>query len=126
MSENKIKRLPISRWLLSIIMGLAFSLVLRPTPQEYWLVKLILLQDDVVPWVAAHLDHNWIQHPGARQVVAARLSVGADQSWQGVAAFVTECEAQGLRNLVTEATADDRPVPMGEHEPPARRGTAKM
>src|SRR5881394_3408077 len=37
-----------------------------PSPQELWLLKLLLLDDELVNWACVHLDLNWVQHPGAR------------------------------------------------------------
>ncbi len=83
----------------------------RPSHQEFWLLKLLLLHDDLIEWCAAHLDPNWIQHAQVRQFVAQRLDACRQQSWRGVAAFLDDCESAELRNLVTEAATDERPIP---------------
>src|ERR1017187_5543708 len=44
----------------------------RPSTQEFWLLKLLLLHDDLVGWAALHLDVNWISHPFVRQIVERR------------------------------------------------------
>ena len=46
----------------------------RPSTQEFWLLKLLLLHDDLVRWAALHLDVNWISHPLVRQIVEKRLA----------------------------------------------------
>src|ERR1700722_11477655 len=81
----------------------------RPSAPEFWLLKLILLHDDTVAWIRAHLDPNWVVHPHVRHVVSSRLAV-ADDSWQGIAAFLAECESGEMRSMITEATAEDRVV----------------
>ncbi len=83
----------------------------RPSTHEYWLLKLVLLHDDLAAWAAAHLDPGWVQHALARQIVTQRLAAHAKQSWSSLAAFLEECEAPEMRSLVTEATADPRPIP---------------
>jgi DNA primase len=83
----------------------------RPSNHEYWLLKLLLLHDDLVTWAAAHLDPGWLQHPLARQIVAQRLAADANQTWTSLAAFLDECETPEMRSLVTEATAEPRPIP---------------
>ncbi len=35
----------------------------RPSDKEFWLLKLLLLHDDLAGWAALHLDVNWILHP---------------------------------------------------------------
>ena len=71
----------------------------------------MLLHDDLVAWAAAHLDPGWVQHPLARQIVTQRLAAHANQKWTSLAAFLDECETPEMRSLVTEATAEPRPVP---------------
>ena len=83
----------------------------RPSPQEFWLLKLLLLHDELVSWAALHLETNWILHPLARQIVAQRLAAKANESWKTVAAFLDECETPEMRSLVTEAAAEDRKIP---------------
>jgi DNA primase len=46
----------------------------RPSTQEFWLLKLLLLHDDLVAWTALHLDVNWISHPFVRPIVERRLA----------------------------------------------------
>ena len=83
----------------------------RPNPQEFWLLKLLLLHDDLVGWAALHLDVNWISHPFVRQIVERRLAAQTNETWRSVAAFLDECESPGMRGLVTEAVAEDRKLP---------------
>ncbi len=83
----------------------------RPSVWEHSLLKLLLLNDETAGWIQAHLDLNWVQHPQVRQIITLRLAVPADGGWQGVAAFLTECETVEMRTLITEITATDRPIP---------------
>jgi DNA primase len=83
----------------------------RPSTHEYWLLKLLLRHDELVAWAAAHLDPGWVQHPQARQIVVQRLGAHANQSWTSLAAFLDGCETPEMRSLVTEATAEPRPIP---------------
>ncbi len=83
----------------------------RPSTQEFWLLKLLLLHDDLVGWVALHLDVNWISHPFVRQIVERRLTAQTNETWRSLAAFLDECESPGMRGLITEAVAEDRKIP---------------
>jgi DNA primase len=83
----------------------------RPSTQEFWLLKLLLLHDDLVAWASLHLDVNWISHPLVRQIVERRLAAQTNETWQSVAAFLDECESPEMRGLVTEAVAEDRKIP---------------
>jgi DNA primase len=83
----------------------------RPSGHEYWLLKLLLLHDGLVAWAAAHLDPGWVQHTVARQIVAQRLAAHANQTWTSLAAFLDGCDTPQMQSLVTEATAEPRPIP---------------
>ena len=86
----------------------------RPSPQEFWLLKLLLLNDNLAAWASLHLDVNWISHPLARQIVERRLAAQANETWKSPAAFLDECESPEMRSLVTEAVAEDRKIPNPE------------
>src|SRR6202142_1939925 len=83
----------------------------RPSDREFWLLKLLLLHDDLVGWAALHLDVNWILHPLARQIVEKRLAAQTNETWKNLAAFLDECESPEMRSLVPEAVAEDRKLP---------------
>ncbi|MGA2788069.1 MAG: DNA primase [Verrucomicrobiota bacterium] len=83
----------------------------RPSPQEFWLLKLLLLHDDLVGWAGLHLDVSWIAHPLVRRIVEQRLTAQTNETWQNLAAFLDECESSEMRGLVTEAVAEDRKIP---------------
>ena len=88
--------------------------VSRPSPQEFWLLKLLLLHDDLVAWAALHLDVNWIVHPLARQIVEKRVAAHANETWKNLAGFLDECESSEMRALLTEAATEDRKLPNPE------------
>jgi K+ transporter len=71
----------------------------------------LLLHDDLVAWASLHLDINWISNLVVRQIVEKRLAAQTNETWQGLAAFLDECESPEMRSLVTEAVAEDRKLP---------------
>ena len=81
-----------------------------PSNPEYWLLKLILRHEDLLPWAALHLDPEWVQHPLVRQVISRRIAAHSAETWQGLPSFLGQCESPELRSLVTEATADERAI----------------
>ncbi len=83
----------------------------RPTPPEYYLLKILLSHDDTVDWIRAHLDPQWVQHGQVREIIQTRLAARGGEDWLGVAALLTQCEAVEMRTLITQATAEDRPIP---------------
>ena len=88
----------------------------RPSAFEFRLLKLLFLQDDLVPWAAAHLDTDWITHPQVRQVVAQRIAAQRDETWQSLGAFLDACASPDIRNLVTEAVTQERKMPNLEQQ----------
>jgi hypothetical protein len=82
----------------------------RPSATEFWLLKLLLVQEDTASLVQRHLDLNWVQHTHVRQALSTILAAHAHDKWLGVAAFLAECEQRDMQNLVTEATAENRSI----------------
>ena len=88
----------------------------RPSAHEFHLLKLILLHDNLIGWASSHLDSDWISHPQVRQIVRRRLAAQADETWQSLGAFLEACDSDEMRNLITEAVAEDRRIPDPERQ----------
>ncbi|HZT22241.1 MAG TPA: DNA primase [Verrucomicrobiae bacterium] len=86
----------------------------RPFPQEFWLLKLLLLHEELAADAARHLDVNWISHPLARELIGRRLAAQTRQTWKSLTAFLDELESPALRSLATEAAAEERKIPHPE------------
>jgi DNA primase len=89
---------------------------MRPSNLEFHLLKLLLLHENLAAWAALHLDTNWILHPATRRLVERRLVAQKDETWQSLAAFLDACDSAEMRNLVTEAAAEDRKIPNSEQQ----------
>jgi hypothetical protein len=72
---------------------------------------LLLLHDDLADWAALHLDPGWLSHSLVRQIIASRIEAHKGHRWTGLAAFLDQWEVPEIQNLITEATADARPLP---------------
>jgi DNA primase len=83
----------------------------RPSAQEAGLLRVLLENDSFVEWTAAHLDLEWLAHPVVREIAAGRLRLEQTQSWQSVAAWLSEMENTDWKNLITELLVDNRPLP---------------
>ena len=88
----------------------------RPSTNEFWLVKLIFLHEDNVDWCASVIQPEWIQHALVRQIFVKRIEAHQAGAWQTLGAFLGECDSAEMRNLVTEAAAEDRPLPKAEQQ----------
>jgi DNA primase len=87
---------------------------LRPSPFEFHLLKLLLLNDELVASSAAHLDLEWVPNGLARRILEQRFMAEREGSWQSLAAFLDGCESATQRSLVTEAVAEERVIPNPE------------
>jgi DNA primase len=83
----------------------------RPSTHEFWLLKLLLLDDELLPWAVAHLDLNWVQHGVVRVIISLRLRTQTDGQHPNVTALLAEFTDGAARGLITEAVAEQRAVP---------------
>ena len=83
----------------------------RPSPQEFWLLKLIFLHEDLLDWCMANLQPDWVQHALARQITTRRIEAHRNGTWTSLGGFLDECETPEMRSLVTEAATEDRAIP---------------
>jgi DNA primase len=88
----------------------------RPSQSEFWLLKLLLIHDDLVGWTAQHLDLTWVSHPLVRRVVEQRSAAQKNGSWTNLGAFLDNCDSAEMRSLVTEAATEDRKMPNPEKQ----------
>lgn len=84
--------------------------MVRPSQPEIWLLKALLQTDDFVEWIAAFLEVEWLTSPTTRAIVEQRIEKQQNETWYGVAAWLSELENAELRSFVTEVLADQRPV----------------
>jgi DNA primase len=88
----------------------------RPSTVEFWLLKLIFLNEDRVEWCAANLQAEWIRHALVRQIYSKRIEGHRAGTWHALGAFLGECDSAEMRSLVTEAASEDRPLPKPEQQ----------
>jgi hypothetical protein len=88
----------------------------RPSSPELWLLKLMLMHPASADWLTTHLDPNWIQHPGVKEIIERRLRAHTDDSWRSVGLFLDQFESPQVRSLITEATMDEREIPNPEQQ----------
>jgi len=77
---------------------------------EFWLLKMLLTQEDFVSWIAQRIDLTWLQHPVAKRIIEVRISAQKENSWNGVASFLDKLDDEESRNLVTDAASDPKKV----------------
>jgi len=82
-----------------------------PSLVEEHLLKILLHNEDLVGWAAAHLNLDWIPHPHIRQIVDMRFAAQEHETWHTLAEFLDSCEPEEQRRLITQAAAEDRSIP---------------
>lgn len=83
----------------------------RPSSQEFWFLKLVLLHDDVLDWVARHFDLVWIQHGLVREITSAQLKLHKEQVLDNASSLLDRFEDPAVRSLISEALAGGREIP---------------
>ena len=83
----------------------------RPSTQEFWLLKLLLLDDELPDWAVARLDLNWVQHAVVRRIISARLAAQPNGRWPSATTLLAELDDATARSLVTEALSEQREIP---------------
>jgi DNA primase len=86
----------------------------QPESHEYWLLRILMQHDDLVPWAATYLDRRWVQHPDVKKIIEFRIQAYNQQSWTSLPAFLEQLPGAELQTLVTQVIAEDRPVPKPE------------
>jgi DNA primase len=90
---------------------------LAPPPSlEMWLLRLLLLDDEMAGWLCQHLELEWLQHPQIKQVVAQRLEAHQAGQWQGVASWLGQLQNPDLRQLIAAAVSESRPIPQPQQQ----------
>jgi len=87
-----------------------------PSATELRLIKLILLHDAGVDWLAAHLNLDWVQNQMAKNILSHRLQAHREGSWRNLGLFLDGFESTRIRSLITEATMDKRELPNPEQQ----------
>ncbi len=85
--------------------------VVRPTAREYWLLKYLFLEECDPEYIQRHLDPNWIEHAGVKEIVQCYLSARQTDSSVQPAGLLGALSNDATRALLTESLADARPIP---------------
>jgi len=88
----------------------------RPSTTEVRLLKLTLLHNSAIDWLAAHLDPNWIHNLVVKEIFLRRLQTHTDGTWRNLGLFLDGFESVQVRGLITELTMDKRELPNPEQQ----------
>ncbi len=82
-----------------------------PTPHQEWLLKLLLLYEELQDWAVAHFEPEWVSHPLAREIVQQRFSAHRNQTWSSLPGFLEQCNGPDMRTLVARVSVQERAIP---------------
>lgn len=87
--------------------------IAKPSALEFWLLKLIVGQCDegLMDWLFGHLEFSWVQHDVVRRALGFRRDQIADGARFEIAQLLGEFKNPSEASLLTEAAAEDRPIP---------------
>lgn len=83
----------------------------RPGVHESWLLKLVLLREELLDWTVRHLDPVWIRNPLVREVLELRLARGESGAQPEPAQILRAAPGELHRRLITEAMVEEREIP---------------
>ena len=87
-----------------------------PSTIELWLLKLLLLHEELVGWALTRLKPEWVEHAVARQALVQLLEAHKIGTWSTLAGFLAQCDNPDLQALLTECAATNRPMPNPEQQ----------
>lgn len=83
----------------------------RPSTKEFWLLKILLIDDEAPVEFAPYVNLQWIVHTHVREIVDKILKAHAENTWRGAAAMLSEFEDSRMQALASEALAEQRKIP---------------
>jgi len=82
----------------------------RPSAQEFWLLRLLLLDAEKLEWATRHLDLDWVQSGVVRQILTERLKNGTPGATH-LSALLSQFPETAVQSLITEAVSERREIP---------------
>jgi len=83
----------------------------RPSAKEFWLLKLMLIDEEAPPEFAPYVNLQWIAHAQVRDIVGQIIKAHGDNAWRGAAALLSEISDSRAQALASEALAEQRKIP---------------
>lgn len=82
----------------------------RPSTNELWLLKYILLTPELRDAATAYLDPDWVVNPAVQRILAVHFQTGGD-----IPGLLGRFEGDGFaQGLITEAATEQREIPEPE------------
>ena len=76
----------------------------RPSPQEFWLLQILVSNDDLVKLVVNRLNLDWINDKRIKEILRLRFADEVESHWIGIPTLLDRLD-EGGGMLVTEAVS---------------------
>jgi len=83
----------------------------KPSPVEFWLLKLALFGETPAEWLESHLDLQWVVHRGVKEILQQLFALIAEKPDAGLSDLLAVLPSEPFRKLATEAMIDGRKIP---------------
>jgi DNA primase len=84
--------------------------ITRPPELEAWFLKLLILSDEHLEWIAARLDPEWLTHPVVRDLAQKWLQLHSEHPGQGFGAWLGGFQDPALQSFLAETAMQQRPL----------------
>jgi DNA primase len=85
---------------------------ISPPALEHWLLKYLLLDEQLIQKAEQVIDLKWISHEGVKKVIACMLNTSRNGQWRGAASLLAEIGDENLQDMVSEAVSERREIPL--------------
>ena len=85
--------------------------LVKPSPLEFWLLKLTLFGETPTEWLESHLDLQWVVNRGVQEILQQQFALAAENPDAGLPELLGVLPSEPFKKLATEAVVDGRNIP---------------
>ena len=82
----------------------------KPSPLEFWLLKLALFGETPTEWLESHLDLQWVVNRGVLEILQQQFALAAENPDAGLPELLGVLPSEPFKKLATEAVVDGRNI----------------
>ena len=90
--------------------------LVKPSPLEFWLLKLALFGETPTEWLESHLDLQWVVNRGVQEILQQQFALAAENPDAGLPELLGVLPSEPFKKLATEAVVDGRNIPTPDRQ----------
>ena len=90
--------------------------LVKPSPLEFWLLKLTLFGETPTEWLESHLDLQWVVNRGVQEILQQQFALAAENPDAGLPELLGVLPSEPFKKLATEAVVDGRNIPAPDRQ----------